>query len=724
MLSYLMVFVVPVIFFLIFLGICIGIINAEVRSNNQMSIEYVSLEMDQIFRDLNISAQELLVNAEIDAFRGKESINEIPSYDLYTMITTVARTQNTKASLSGLILYCPDLDLYISDVHYGRISSMALLDEYSFSYSQSEIDDIFSNKDALRIYDASYTLANGNRISRMLITRPISFVRQDNAFYIGAVAEISFPIISDEIFRNLMIFSSFGSRSLLYDFSGKSGFSSLDDITESNEFNEVFISSMSDETSITYVLSFNWFEFYSPIILLAIIAILYFVFTISAGLTITRRIVKRNWQELNDAAQKSGLELKNDEGGIYSPFIESITKLEGEKQTLAGVIEQQTKSLKTNILEKLISQDESLVISKAALDECGIRFLSDFFIVLLSDSKSKEEEDLIIDSLQNDNLIVYPFYTKLGCGFILSLGEGYVKEESNAYKEIAVRIRELMMTRPLDAAASNISEGVSNLGNAYLEALNTFEYKKVNNLKEFVFYRDIVALSGHVKYDYPSEIAYAITDALNKGDAETAIERMRYIIEENKEKGANPRHIRYLLFSIANTILLTYSRLEARYGAEIKPVVIPPILQTRNMDNSIAKIEECINELCISVKKAKENEAESQKDENYALYLKVIAAIENRYSDVLLNVSQIAEDLGISIAQLSKVFKKYHNMNLSDYIAGFRINKAKEMLANSEHTISEIAELCGFGSLRTFMRVFKKEEGTSPGAYRQYNKEE
>ncbi len=47
----------------------------------------------------------------------------------------------------------------------------------------------------------------------------------------------------------------------------------------------------------------------------------------------------------------------------------------------------------------------------------------------------------------------------------------------------------------------------------------------------------------------------------------------------------------------------------------------------------------------------------------------------------------------------------------------YRIEKAKEMLSENR-TANEIVEACGFGSVRTFMRVFKNSEGVTPGKYR------
>ena len=52
------------------------------------------------------------------------------------------------------------------------------------------------------------------------------------------------------------------------------------------------------------------------------------------------------------------------------------------------------------------------------------------------------------------------------------------------------------------------------------------------------------------------------------------------------------------------------------------------------------------------------------------------------------------------------------------YINNLRMKKAKELLANSDMSISEISELVGFQSIHYFSRNFKEREGCAPLAYR------
>ena len=85
--------------------------------------------------------------------------------------------------------------------------------------------------------------------------------------------------------------------------------------------------------------------------------------------------------------------------------------------------------------------------------------------------------------------------------------------------------------------------------------------------------------------------------------------------------------------------------------------------------------------------------------------------------NAMINVSSIADHFDISIAYLSRIFKKYHGINISEYITLYRLDRAKELL-NEKKMVGEVVDKCGFGSLRTFLRVFKSVEGITPGQYK------
>jgi AraC-like DNA-binding protein len=62
-------------------------------------------------------------------------------------------------------------------------------------------------------------------------------------------------------------------------------------------------------------------------------------------------------------------------------------------------------------------------------------------------------------------------------------------------------------------------------------------------------------------------------------------------------------------------------------------------------------------------------------------------------------------------------FKEQCGITPLDYINGERVKLAKQLLADGNNTIQRVSLFCGFNDINYFIRVFKKLEGITPGAY-------
>lgn len=91
--------------------------------------------------------------------------------------------------------------------------------------------------------------------------------------------------------------------------------------------------------------------------------------------------------------------------------------------------------------------------------------------------------------------------------------------------------------------------------------------------------------------------------------------------------------------------------------------------------------------------------------------------IQDHYTQDL-GLEQIADEMGVSVKYVSRVFKDKTGVLLTDYINQVRIEKAKELLLSTELRVNDIGERIGIPSRTTFLRVFKKVEGLSPNEFR------
>ena len=88
--------------------------------------------------------------------------------------------------------------------------------------------------------------------------------------------------------------------------------------------------------------------------------------------------------------------------------------------------------------------------------------------------------------------------------------------------------------------------------------------------------------------------------------------------------------------------------------------------------------------------------------------------IEVNIDKSLYTVEDLAKDLNISRIQLYRKVKAILGISISDHINNIRLEKAKELLLNSNQNISEIAYSVGFSSPNYFSTSFKNKYGVSP----------
>ncbi len=79
----------------------------------------------------------------------------------------------------------------------------------------------------------------------------------------------------------------------------------------------------------------------------------------------------------------------------------------------------------------------------------------------------------------------------------------------------------------------------------------------------------------------------------------------------------------------------------------------------------------------------------------------------------------LAGNLGVTSGYLTHVFRKDLGMTPSEYLTRLRVIRARELLADPAYTITEVAARVGYDDAAYFSRIFLKETGHSPRAYRQ-----
>lgn len=89
---------------------------------------------------------------------------------------------------------------------------------------------------------------------------------------------------------------------------------------------------------------------------------------------------------------------------------------------------------------------------------------------------------------------------------------------------------------------------------------------------------------------------------------------------------------------------------------------------------------------------------------------------ENFHRD--LSIKELADHVSFSPSYFFKIFKKAANTTPAEYLISVRLSHAKLLLLESELTVAEISEACGFHDASYFSYYFKKSFGITPSEYR------
>lgn len=83
-----------------------------------------------------------------------------------------------------------------------------------------------------------------------------------------------------------------------------------------------------------------------------------------------------------------------------------------------------------------------------------------------------------------------------------------------------------------------------------------------------------------------------------------------------------------------------------------------------------------------------------------------------------LQLDSLAKQFFISKGHLCRVFKEVTGFGFTEYINITRVKEAEHLLRETDWSVTQVSEYCGFENFSHFGKMFKKLSGMSPRAYR------
>lgn len=169
--------------------------------------------------------------------------------------------------------------------------------------------------------------------------------------------------------------------------------------------------------------------------------------------------------------------------------------------------------------------------------------------------------------------------------------------------------------------------------------------------------------------------------------------------------------------SLFNEILRAYFHASTELLEEMDKVKYSELTEKlflENSDNIYILEKQLLNVISEFMEKA-DKKIESKKYSETTM--KILSYINDNYKSQAI-VSELSRKLFFSRNYISTLFKKDTGTTISRYITEVRLSKAKQMLKDTNLSISELALDIGYFDISHFSRVFKEEYGDSPLEYR------
>ncbi|MDF2924618.1 MAG: transcriptional regulator [Paenibacillaceae bacterium] len=250
---------------------------------------------------------------------------------------------------------------------------------------------------------------------------------------------------------------------------------------------------------------------------------------------------------------------------------------------------------------------------------------------------------------------------------------------------------------------------LSGIAKGMEETRQALGYRDMNRSGQIMDMEELM-LSKQAATSYPSVLEKNILETLRRGMAEETAAEMEAFIKKVQAAAGREMLFKQQLSQLLGSILSQF------YRAGLKPELIGPGVNYYEELLRLHDREELLEWFRRRLIEPYIRETSKEADEEERLISRVIGMLKEEYRSPI-SLELCAERIGMGSNTLSIKFKMHTGVNFIDYLTDIRLNKAKELLLHSTLRVNEIAEEVGYQPTY-FIRIFKKQEGMTPGQYR------
>ena len=437
----------------------------------------------------------------------------------------------------------------------------------------------------------------------------------------------------------------------------------------------------------------------------------------------TRRIYRPVEQTMTKLLEKSNSQWDVNMHTELELIEEMFRDAQREKNVLNRAIRQDARQKRDAFILSLFEGDvPASETSEDVFAENDIPLCSDYFCVaLLKMEKGGDlDKNLIFFAVSN---VLEELFSKTHRGYVVAIAADRYAVLINMDRHDTLSSAQGLIERGLrfwqehfrvtfTVGISSEKQGMSSICEAYAEAVNAMKYRYLLGTETTICYCKIQ--DREFKWPQKERMTYAFNDFMMEENCDMA--RAAAYVDECLQKyhinsEATLDMVECFVFEVVNNFNRYISQMGQEDSSWKEHIKILPQSET------LAEFRESFIQLLMRVYlKVQENEKEND------ICARAKSYVESHYQDANLSLAELANMFGLSTSYFSKMFKEKYKVSIPDYINLVRINQAKKLLSETPQSVQTIAAAVGFTESSTFIRVFKKTEGITPGVYRSLEK--
>ncbi|OMD43148.1 AraC family transcriptional regulator [Paenibacillus borealis] len=248
---------------------------------------------------------------------------------------------------------------------------------------------------------------------------------------------------------------------------------------------------------------------------------------------------------------------------------------------------------------------------------------------------------------------------------------------------------------------------------AYREGLEALKYRITLGKGIIIQYENINSGKHYLNLNYPSHTENDLMDAIKLADTEKAKELLHKLFKCIFALGLSPQEYQIPLTRLLNNILIMMQE----SGISLNQIyhVNGSLFEELTDLHIVAEIEDWFWSMVILPMIRIFHSRQNAQYHNISE--KIIDIVQHDY-DKDLTLEECASRLHYNANYLSSVFRKETQYYFSEYLAMYRFKMAKKWLEETDMPIKDIAARLRYNNSQNFIRSFRKQEGMTPGQYR------